>query len=285
MDSTALVLEGGAYRGQFTAGVLDILLEAGIIHFDAIYGVSAGSLVAMSYMSQQIGRANRVNLALRDDKRYMSFHAFFTTGSMFSPDFVYQTVQDELDPFDYEQFNETAKKTSFYATVSNLLTGQAEYQPVKELPRDYTWIQASATLPVISKIVWQNETPYLDGGVADSVPLERCVADGYRKRLVVLTQHRTFVKKPYSYPHLVNMRYEEYPEFIKTLSNRHRAYNAQRDYIFDMERRGEALVIAPPRPVALSNVKHAGAQLLDLYIQGRQEGARNLAEIERYLAS
>lgn len=281
MAGVSLVLEGGGYRGQFTAGVLDVLLENKITGFDSVYGVSAGALIGVNFLSQQPGRVNRINLAFRDDKRYMGFHSFFTTGNIMSPEFLYRTIQNEIDPFDYETFNNSP--TKLYAVVSNVETAQPEYKLISRMPNDIDWVRASATLPVISKKVKLDGKYYLDGGFADAVPIERAINDGNHKIVVVLTQHRSFVKQPYSYTWLAEMRYEEYPLFLEGVFNRHLRYNAQRETIFSLERSGHVFVIAPPEPVDIKPIEHAGSKLLDLYIKGRKESEKNLDALCAYL--
>lgn len=278
--SVSLILEGGGYRGQFTSGVLDVLMEHDI-NFDAIYGVSAGALNAMNFLSHQIGRANRVNLAFRDDKRYMGLPSFLHTGSIVSPEFMYQIIQDQIDPFDYDRFHQQDCK--FFAVVSNLKTGKAEYPLIEKLPRDIDWVRASATLPVVSKKVWINQTPYLDGGMCDCIPLKKSIADGYDKHVIILTQHRSFVKRPYAYPKLASFRYDEYPEFLEVIRTRHEYYNQTREFIFNLEKQGELIVICPPEPVRLRPIEHGGPQLLDLYIKGRNQAYAGLEKLLDYL--
>lgn len=281
MAGTALVLEGGGYRGQFTAGVLDIMLEQGITQFDTVYGVSAGALIGVNFVSQQPGRVNRVNLAFRDDKRYMGLNSFLTTGSVMSPEFLYRTVQNEIDPFDYDTFNNNP--TELVVVVTNVETAQAEYKTIHHMPEDIDWIRASATLPVISKKVPLDGKYYLDGGFADAVPVEKAVNDGNDKIVVVLTQHRSFVKQPYQYTWLAEKRYEEYPAFVEGIFNRHIRYNTQRETIKKLEETGHVYVIAPPEPVTIKKIEHAGSKLLDLYIKGRQEMTAHLDGLRAYL--
>ena len=280
--STSLILEGGGYRGQFTSGVLDIFMEQGL-YFDAVYAVSAGSLNAMGYLAHQIGRANRINLAFRDDKRYMGWSSFLTSGSIVSPEFMYQVIQDEIDPFDYTSFNLQAKCTSFYSVVSEMSLGQPEYHKIEVLPRDIDWVRASATLPVVSKKVQLEGKYYLDGGITDAIPLNKSLADGHTKHVVVLTQHREFIKKPYAYPRISRLRYEEFPKFLQALETRHILYNELRQKIFRMEKADELVVVCPPVPVNIKQIEHGGPQLLDLYIKGRHEASAALDKIRSYL--
>ena len=265
---TALVLEGGGYRGVFTSGVLDVLMERGVFDFTAVWGVSAGALIGTSYVSRQLGRSIRINLAYRDDKRYMSAYQLARTGNIMSTTFLYDDVQNELDPFDYDTFN--ASPTRMYAVVSDLVFGRAEYVHVDRLPEKTAYLRASASLPVVSRPVELDGRLYLDGGTTDSVPLARALEEpDARRALVVLTRERGYVKKPMALLPAARRMYADYPYYLAAIADRHERYNAQRAFIWGAERAGAAFVIAPSKPVEVGNVEHDGARLLDLYMQGR----------------
>ena len=143
----ALVLEGGSFRGQFTAGVLDVLMEAGV-EIPAVYGVSAGALNGVNYKSHQIGRANRINLAFCNDNRFMGVASFASTGSIVGYDFIFNDVQDRLDPFDNETFD--ASPIEMYAVATDMLFGTATYLPVKSAVLDLDAVRASTSLPLVT---------------------------------------------------------------------------------------------------------------------------------------
>ena len=278
----ALILEGGSFRGQFTAGVLDVFLEHGIA-FDACYGVSAGTLNGLNFKSRQIGRANRVNLAFCNDDRYMGAKSLISTGSIVGYDFLLNDVQDRLDPFDNDAF--LANPMRLYATVTNVLFGTAEYLPVKNAALDIEVIRASTSLPLVTRPVELAGNLYLDGGIADSVPVEHVLEEaGFEKAVVVLTQDRSYVKGAYGLLPAARASYGSYPYLIEALATRHERYNEQRAHIWAYEDAGRAKVLAPTRPVEVGHVEHDAAKLLDLYIQGRQEAARQLGAVKAFLA-
>lgn len=170
----ALVLEGGSFRGQFTAGVLDVLMEAGV-EIPAVYGVSAGALNGVNYKSHQIGRANRINLAFCNDSRYMGAASFASTGSIVGYDFIFNDVQDRLDPFDNETFD--ASPIEMYAVATDMLFGTATYLPVKSAVLDLDAVRASTSLPLVTPPVEIDGHKYVDGGVADSIPIEHVLEE------------------------------------------------------------------------------------------------------------
>lgn len=279
---TAIVLEGGSFRGQFTAGVLDVLMEHGI-QPDACYGVSAGVLNALSYKSHQIGRPNRVNLAFCNDDRYMGAKSFARSGSFIGYDFMLNDVQDRLDPFDNDAY--LANPMPLVAVATDIVFGTAAYLEVKNAVLDIDVVRASTSLPLMAPPVEIDGHLYLDGGVADSVPVEHVLEQaGYDRAVVVLTQHRSYKKGPYELMPAARARYSEYPYLLEAIADRHERYNEQREHIWNYESKGRVLVLAPPRPVEVGHIEHDTAKLLDLYIQGRQECTRRLDDIVSFLA-
>lgn len=279
---TALVLEGGGFRGAFTAGVLDVLMEQGIWGFTSVWGVSAGALIGSSYVSRQVGRAIRINLAFRDDKRYMSPYQLATTGNIMSATFLYSDVQNDLDPFDYQTFNQSPLR--MYAVLSDVAFGTAHYELIDRLPEKTDYLRASASLPVVSQIVEIDGGRYLDGGTCDSVPLERALQEPDTGRaLVVLTRQRGYLKKPTPLLPAAKRLYKDYPYYLDAIVSRPERYNAQRDYIWQMEAQGTAFVIAPAKPVEVAQMEHDGARILDLYMQGRRTAFEQLGGIRAFM--
>lgn len=278
----AIVLEGGSFRGQFTAGVLDVLMENGV-EAAACYGTSAGALNGINYKSRQIGRVNRVNLAFCNDPRYMGAQSLLTTGSMVGYDFMLNDVQDRLDPFDNEAYLDNPME--MYACVTDVMFGTAAYLPVRNATLDIDSVRASTSLPLVTQPVAIDGHLYLDGGTADSVPVEHALEDaGFDRAIVVLTQDRDYVKGPYGLMGAAQAAYAAYPYLLDGMETRHERYNEQREHIWEYEREGRALVLAPPRPVEVAHVEHDTAKLLDLYIQGRQEAQARLGEIKAFVA-
>lgn len=278
---TAIVLEGGSFRGQFTAGVLDVLMEHGI-QPDACFGVSAGALNGLNYKSRQIGRGNRVNLTFCNDSRYIGTRSFARSGSLIGYDFMLNDVQDRIDPFDNDAFQ--ANPLRLYAVATDMVFGTAAYLEIANAVLDIDVVRASTSLPLITQPVELDGHLYLDGGVADSVPVEHVLEEaGFDRAVVVLTQHRSYEKGPYEFMSAARARYAEYPYLLEALETRHERYNEQRCRIWEYERDGRVLVVAPPRPVEVGHVEHDPVKLLELYIEGRQECARLLDSIRAFL--
>ena len=267
MINKGLVLEGGGMRGVYSAGVLDSLLDHGL-HFKYIYGVSAGVCHACSYVSKQRGRASGTVLDFLNDHRYGSFRNWFMTGDYFGEKFVYRDVPDVLLPFDYAAFE--ASGQSIYAVVTNVETGKAEYVQLTELKRDMEWLRASASLPLLSRLVRINGNAYLDGGVADSIPLARSIADGNTENLVVLTRHSGYVKPPNS-SKTIRWRYRKYPAFVRANELRHEIYNDSLRLIKSEVSAGRALVVQPCAEVEIGRLEKSAEKLRSLYADGYRD--------------
>ncbi len=290
----ALVLEGGGFRGMFTAGVLDVLQERGVYGFSGIWGVSAGAVNASNFRSRQIGRTMRDILAFRDDKRFMSLWSFATTGDMAGADFMYDEVQNHLDPCDVAAFN--ASEIPMWAVVSDVTFGTSDYLRVMRYPEDLERVRASASLPTVSRLVEIDGHRYLDGGTTDSIPYavalglpgapEVAGRPAAERALVVLTQDRGFVREQAGSGEQIALRshrYDRYPYYLEALRTRAERYNAQRERLWELEAAGSCLVIAPEEPVRVGSSTRDGETLLSLYVAGRRQATERLAEIEAFL--
>ena len=171
-NKVALVLEGGAMRGLYTAGVLDVFMENDI-KVDTIFGVSAGALFGINYKSNQIGRALRYNLKYAHDKRYMGMYSLITTGDIMNKNFCFNKLVYELDPLDFETYDNSNVK--FYAVVTNVETGYAEYIEISDAKKDMEYLRASGSMPFVSNLVEINGNKYLDGAVADPIPFKKAL--------------------------------------------------------------------------------------------------------------
>lgn len=273
-----LVLEGGAMRGLFTAGVLDVLMENNI-SFDGVIGVSAGAAFGSNLVSGQIGRSLRYNLAYCRDKRYCSLRSLFRTGDLFGAEFCYRTLPLSLDLFDFAAYRES--QTAFYAVATDADTGQALYLDCKGVDdlRVLDVIRASASMPLVSRPVLLDGRRLLDGGVSDSIPLSYFESIGFTKNLVVLTKPRGYKRKPASRLALTLLKYKGIRQAMKT---RHLRYNETLEMIERREAEGEILVIRPASPLPIGRTSHSKAELQTVYELGRAEAERRLPEILRF---
>ena len=278
---TGLVLEGGAMRGLFTAGVIDVLMENGIA-FDGIVGVSAGAAFGCNYKSGQPGRAIRYNTRFCKDKRYCSVRSLIKTGDMFGADFCYYEIPKKLDLFDFDAFEKSP--VEFWVVCTDVETGKAVYHRCRK-GDDTTleWIRASASMPLASRIVEINGMKLLDGGIADSIPLRFMERSGYERNLVILTQPRDYRKKPSKSVKLMKAPLHRYPEFIKAAANRHNMYNNELKYVRRSESEGKAFVIAPDEKLPIGHVEHDADVLREVYRIGRNTANTKLDEIKAFL--
>lgn len=224
-----LILEGGALRGLFTAGVIDVMMENGI-KFDGLVGVSAGAAFGCNYKSCQPGRVIRYNKRYAHDWRYCSVRSLLKTGDIFGAEFDYHTLPDKLDKFDVATFDESPMK--FYAVCTDLTTGEPVYKLLMHHGYEFNeWIRASASMPLASRIVEVEGRKLLDGGISDSIPLRFFEQQGYDRNVVVLTQPLGFIKKPNPMMPLIRLQLHRYPQFLKAAAERHVMYNNETEYV------------------------------------------------------
>ena len=277
---TGLVLEGGAHRAIYTAGVLDFLAENKIT-FDGVIGVSAGAIHGCSFVSGQIGRSINYTLEYAADKRYMSFYSLITTGNMVGEQFCYHDLPERLFPFNHENFEKSP--TAFYVTCTNLQTGKAEYIRCEELRNKMPYLRASASMPFVSRISYIENTPYLDGGISDSIPLKAFTEMGYDRCVVVQTRVAGYSKKPNKLTWLAYILYRRFPHFIEAIKNRHLMYNEELKYIEQMQKDNRVFVIRPSKNIKISHTEKNKKVLREVYELGRYDAENSLNDLRTFL--
>ena len=278
---TGLILEGGAMRGLFSAGVIDIFMENGV-EFDAAIGVSAGAAFGCNYKSRQIGRVIRYNKRFAKDKRFCSIQSLIKTGDLFGAEFCYHTIPEELDLFDNDAYLENPM--DFYVVVTDVETGKAVYINSDEAGDDaLECFRASASMPIVSRPVEIKGKKYLDGGIADSVPIQFFESIGYTRNVIILTQPEGFVKKPSSAAKLMKYVLKEYPKVAETMADRHSEYNETLKYIAEKEKAGEVIVIRPEAPLDIGRVEHNPDKMQKVYDLGRAAGEKYLDAVKNFI--
>lgn len=277
-----LILEGGAMRGLFTAGITDVMMENGIV-FDGAVGVSAGAAFGCNYKSGQIGRAARYNIKYAGDPRYCSLRNLVKTGDLFGVDFCYKKIPLELDVFDTPAF--TSNPMDFYTVATDCETGKAVYHKCYDgLGDDLLHIQASASMPLVSKIVEVGGHKLLDGGIADSVPLRFFEKMGYDRNIVILTQPADYRKEKSSMLPVMRLVLRKYPKVVEAMARRHEVYNETLEYIAKREAEGAVLVIRPENALPIKRLEKDPEVLKSVYETGRAEGKKQLSRIVEYLS-
>ena len=274
-----ILFEGGAMRGMYTAGVIDVLLEMGI-KADVVIGVSAGALFGINYKSRQKGRALRSNLKYVNDKRYMSFYNLLTTGNIVNEDFCFNEIPNILDDFNYGSFKKS--KGDFYATVTNVNTGEAEYIKIEDCKKDIQALRASGSMPFVSQPVEYNGEYYLDGGIADSIPINKIMSMGLDKVIVVLTRPNGYRKKRASATP-AKVMYKKYPKMIETMKNRYKVYNKSLDEIKFLESEGDIFVVRPSELIKIKKMEKNEDKLKNMYNLGYNDLNSRKSELKSYL--
>ncbi|MBE7010644.1 MAG: patatin family protein [Ruminococcaceae bacterium] len=276
-----LILEGGAMRGMFTAGVTDVMMEHGI-EFDGLIGVSAGAVFGCNYKSKQPGRTIRYNKKYCKNPKYCSLRSLIFTGDLYGADFCYHEIPTKLDVFDEETFCKNPME--FYVTCTDVVTGQAVYHKCERSDnKDLLWFRASASMPLVSRIVEAEGYQLLDGGIADSVPLRHFESLGYDKNVVILTQPKEYVKQKNRLLPVMKIVLRKYPALVEAMARRHEVYNETLAYIKEQEAAGKVFVIRPEEKLPIGHIERDPEMLQKVYELGRTVGEKQIGAIEDFL--
>lgn len=275
-----LVLEGGAMRGLWTAGITDVMMEHGI-EPDGLIGVSAGAAFGCNYKSRQIGRAIRYNTRFAKDPRYSGVRSLLRSGDYFNAEFGYHIVPKQYDIFDDDAFNQNPME--FIVVCTDVETGKPVYKPLTKVTSDtYDWIRASASMPLMSRVIELEGRKLLDGGVGDSIPLEYFESMGYDRNLVILTQPMGYQKKHLKLMPLIRMTLRKYPNMIKAMNERHIMYNKELAYVEQAEKEGRCLVIRPDAKIPIGHISHNPDEMRNVYEMGCSVGERYIERIKDF---
>ncbi len=282
MQKVGLVLEGGALRGIYVAGVLDYFLQAGI-RFETVIGVSAGACNAVSYISRQPGRSALINCSYCDDKRYLGPVTYLTTGSFCGMNFMFHEIPDKLLPFDHETYEASPQQLT--AVVLDAHTATPIYPVIRNCREDLKYVKASSSLPILSPPVVIDGKEYYDGGVTTAIPVEHSIAQGNEKNVVVLTHNRGYIREPSKLERIYRLRYgKSHPALCHALIHRHEEYNKQLAHVMQLEQQGKAFVLMPTRPVEVGRFTKDRDKLLALYYNGVEDARASYKALRSFCA-
>ena len=268
-------------RGLYTAGVLDVMLDLGF-EPDVICGTSAGVTFGVNLKPKQRERVLRYNTRFAGDKRYISVDSLLRTGNMVNVPFAYDLLPRELDPFDNETYMRTP--TTFFATVTNVRTGKAEYMRVEDMWRDMDIVRASASLPFLSRLVRIGEDDYLDGGIVDNIPLDKCLEEGCERIVVVLTRPKGQLTNDHLRL-LSRLWYPAYPALCHAFDVRNERYRQRMEQIDELEKEGKLLVIRPSKSFPIARLEQDAGKLRQLYELGLQDAQLRAADLQAFRTS
>ncbi|MBE6234089.1 MAG: patatin family protein [Bacteroidales bacterium] len=274
--NTGLVLEGGGMRGVFTCGVLDWFMDNGV-RFPFAVGVSAGACNGLSYMSGQRGRAKASNIDLMAKHKYVGFRYLLTQGCIMDFKLLFEDFPERIIPYDYPAYFSNPDR--FVMVTTNCITGKAEYLEDKESQaRVMDIVRASSSLPYVTKITMVDGVPMLDGGIADSIPVEYAMSQGYDRLVVVLTRNKGY-RKSLKKPLAAKLFYRRYPHLQKALRERNVVYNKAMETVEALEEAGRISVIRPQAPIKVTRMEKDPQKLLELY----EEGYRLAADVMKFI--
>ncbi len=284
-DKIGLVLEGGGMRGLYTAGVLEYFAEKEL-YFPYLIGVSAGACMATSYLSRQQGRNRKVNIDFAGDSRYLSWRKFLRNRQeLFGMDFIFDEIPRKLVPFDFQAFRSAPEE--FVVVTTDIETGQpVYYRKTDGYPDDSMMklLRASSSLPFFAPIVEFEGRKLMDGGIADPIPIRKAESDGHRRTVVILTRNQGYVKKKSRVGWLLERKFAAYPDFVKTMLNRHAHYNDTIGYIDRQQQSGSSFVIRPRDPIVVGRTEQNKRKLENLYAQGYQDAQYYYPKLKEWMA-
>ena len=278
----ALCLEGGSLRGLFTAGVLDAFLD-NELYIEYVNGVSAGSMNGMNYISRQSGRSKRINMKYLHDKRYISYKAMFKSRQIFNFDFLFEEISNTLDPFEWEIFKK--KKQKYEVVATDVKTGESRYFDKDNCSDIVAAVKASASIPIMSKMIDVDKRKYLDGGISTSIAYKRAFELGYDRAIVVLTREDGYRKKPISKinERLYKAYFKPLPNLIEKLMTVPERYNMMQEEMDELAREGKLLIIRPQKKVTVQRIEKNLTKLESLYNEGYEEGLKNIERIKDFI--
>ena len=282
--NTALVVEGGGLRGSYSGGILDVLADKEI-KFGGACGTSAGATHLCSFLSGQIGRNFRVDTVHSKSSRYMSFKNLLLTGDYFAFDYCYKQIPYKIDPFEFDKFSEQCQETEFRVCVTDVETGLASYPRILDYRNEdeMNYIRASASLPLLSKVVEIHGKKFLDGGVADSIPFEPMFKSGFERAVVILTRPLGYRKKLNKGLPLVKLAFRNYPKFVEAVATRHIRYNQALDKLAKLESEGKVFIYRPSRLINISQIESNKKKIAELYELGKKDALKKMHDLLKFL--
>ncbi|MCD7796138.1 MAG: patatin family protein [Clostridiales bacterium] len=281
MYNCGLVLEGGGLRAVYTSGVLDAFMENSI-KFPYVVGVSAGTCNGVSFIAGNLHRMRDIFIGYSSDERYMSLKSMVKNGEYLNTKWVFGELSYEMFPLDYDTYENSG--VVFCVVATNAKTGKAEYFYPKSFRGNCNELTASCAIPVATKPVTIGDNTYYDGGLVDSIPLQKAYDDGCKECVVILTQDRQYMKSSIGHDKAMKKIIKKYPAVAEVTLDRHNMYNAQRSFVFDCEENGDAFVICPEKPLHCPTLEKDPAKLREIYNMGYRQGCENIDKVKEYIS-
>jgi len=280
LTDACLVLEGGALRGLYTAGILDAFM-LNDLNFKTVIGTSAGALTGANYVAGAIGRSARMNLGFRKDSRYIGLKAAIKNKGAIGFKFMFEEYS-KIEPLNMEYFNNNERR--FLACVTCLETGKAEYYEKGKCNDIFKACQASGSMPYISMPIKMNDKHYLDGGCSCKIPYKWAIDNGYKKIIVVRTRDLEYRKKIHDIDKENKIIYHNYPNMIETLDHTNEMYNNQAEELIKLYDEGKIFMIYPKNPITIGRLESDVQKLGELYELGYKDGSNSIKNIKEYLS-
>ena len=272
-------------RGAFTAGILDFFLKKEI-KFPYVIGVSAGANNGANFIAEQYERSKRIFIQHSQDKRYMGLNRVVKEKSYIGMKFLFHDLPYDIDPFDFDTF--ASSDTEFKVVVTDCKTGMPAYLSHKDYDPEFfirKVLRASSSLPLLCPPVYINGKCYLDGGISDSIPIRKAMADGYQNNILILTRDKSYRKKPSKLQRVLKFKYRKYPNLVEIIQKRHIRYNEKLNYIEKLEDKGQVFVFRPEEEIDIKVLENDPEQMLKLYKRGYELASEKYDRMDKWLNS
>lgn len=269
-------------RSIFSAGVIDFLLEKNI-QIPNVLAISAGAYAGMNYVSGQKGRVMEAVVNPLKEYKYLGFGTFLKKGTFFDMDYLFEEVPQKKSHFDFEKFQNFPGR--FITSTVDCNTGETIYhEKFKDEKEFFQICKAANSLPLIAKISYINGRPMLDGGVAEAIPIDKAIREGWEKLIVVLTREDTYRKNEGvdMQLRLCRMIYRKYPKLVELGNIRGKKYNESIEKVLELEKQGKAFVIRPTK-LKLTNNESNVDKLIEAYQHGYETIASRYQELVEFL--
>jgi len=225
---SALVVEGGALRSVFSAGVLDGFLAHDFDPFDFHIGVSAGATNLAFYRAGQAGRSYSIFLDIIDSSRFISYRRFLRGGHLLDLDWLYNSYFHE-DMLDLHKAFDPAKP--FYICVTDVSTGKPRYL-LPTLDNYLDIIKATTALPLVYRRFPDIDGEAMaDGGVADAIPVAKAIELGANRIVVIRARHYSYMKKDTLGHRFIRWKSRTHPALVDIMHQRIRLHHQTIDLI------------------------------------------------------
>lgn len=272
--NTVLVLEGGGLRGAFVAGALGELATCEGLRFSHIFATSAAAASAAYMVAGQIDRGLQIWRDRTHGDQLISARHLLRGRGLMDIEGLIEVFRGELS---LDAARVELSTTALRIAVTNCNTGAADHVTATRA-NVYELLKATMALPVVyGRVVPVDGVPYIDGGVADAIPLEAALELAPARIIVVTTRPSGYRKKPSRFGQLLRFNYASFPALRPAFADRSEKYNQVIDKLEALEKAGSVQVIRPLEALPASRMTRDRGRILQTLSLGQSAARQFLA--------